>query len=206
MAKKVRRSAQKSVEADAQKVRRSAQKSGTERVVDHETGETQTTEEATWAKPCVDYTSHQFDHRNTARGLGLHHLPSSCGADMTRVTVTGTDGPRNAFIQAGSGLRYYTWQGRTLPSVTSVRNMAGQPHALVSWKIAKVCDRAVDELATLNAMLTRARRPRERVLEKNRRKEARAWLRAAHEEERDRAAAAGRRSTRRPRLGSQPRT
>ena len=69
--------------------------------------------------------------------------------------------------------------------------MAGQPHALVSWKIAKVCDRAVDELDTLNAMMTRERRPRERVLEKNRRKEARAWLRAAHEEERDRAASRG---------------
>ena len=110
---------------------------------------------------------------------------------MTTVTVKATDGPRNAFIQAGSGLRYYTWQGRTLPSVTSVRNMAGQPHALVSWKIAKVCDRAVDELETLNAMMTRSRRPRERVLEKNRRKEARAWLRAAHEEERDRAAGRG---------------
>ena len=110
---------------------------------------------------------------------------------MTTVTVKATDGPRNAFIQAGSGLRYYTWQGRTLPSVTSVRNMAGQPHALVSWKIAKVCDRAVDELDTLTAMMTRARRPRERALEKNRRKEARAWLRAAHEEERDRAASRG---------------
>jgi hypothetical protein len=110
---------------------------------------------------------------------------------MTTVTVKGSDGPRNAFIQKGTGLRWYTWQGRTLPSVTSIRNMAGQPHALVSWKIAKVCDRAVDELDTLNAMMTRERKPRERVLEKNRRKEARGWLRAAHEEERDRAANRG---------------
>ncbi len=110
---------------------------------------------------------------------------------MTTVTVKRTDGPRNAFIQSGSGLRFYTWQGRILPSVTSVRNMAGQPHALVSWKIARVCDRAVDELDTLIAMMARERKPRERVLEKNRRKEARAWLRAAHEEERDRAANRG---------------
>jgi hypothetical protein len=110
---------------------------------------------------------------------------------MTSVTVKGSDGPRNAFIQKGTGMRYYQWQGRTLPSVTSIRNMAGQPHALVSWKIAKVCDRAVDELDTLTAMMTRERRPRERVLEKNRRKEARGWLRAAHEEERDRAANRG---------------
>jgi hypothetical protein len=107
------------------------------------------------------------------------------------ITVDAGSGPRNAFIQAGTGLRYYTWQGRAVPSVTSIRNMAGQPHALVSWKIAKVCDRAVDELDVLVAMLNREPRPRERVLDKNRRKEARAWLRAAHEEERDRAASRG---------------
>lgn len=109
---------------------------------------------------------------------------------MTTVTVQRTDGPRNAFI-GKDGLRFYTWQGRMVPSVTSVRNMAGQPHALVSWKVAKVCDRAVDELETLTAMLSRPAKPRERVLEKNRRKEARAWLRAAHEEARDIAANRG---------------
>jgi hypothetical protein len=109
---------------------------------------------------------------------------------MTTVTVE-RDGPRNAWTDPETGLRHYTWQGRKLPSVTSIRNMAGQPHALVSWKIAKVCDRAVDELPTLVEMMNREPRPRERVLEKNRRKEARAWLRAAHEEERDKAANRG---------------
>ena len=38
---------------------------------------------------------------------------------VTTVTVKGEGGPRNAFIQKGTGLRWYTWQGRTLPSVTS---------------------------------------------------------------------------------------
>ena len=123
------------------------------------------------------------------------------------VTIERTaEGPRNAFVGEG-GLRYYTWQGRRLPSVTSIRNMAGQPHALVSWKIAKVLDRAcgrilkdadgrevgtepgsLDELA---AMLTRDARPRERVLEKNRIKEARQFLGRAPDEERDHAAARG---------------
>ena len=37
-------------------------------VMDHATGEAMTTEEATWAKPCADYTSHQFDHRNRPEG------------------------------------------------------------------------------------------------------------------------------------------
>ena len=120
------------------------------------------------------------------------------------ITVEAPAGPRNAFIERGSGLRFYTWQGRAVPSVTSIRNMAGQPHALVSWKISKVCDRAVDELDTLTAMMTRAKRPRERVLEANRRKEARAWLRSAHEEERDRSAARGTAVHRAAELGLTP--
>jgi hypothetical protein len=124
---------------------------------------------------------------------------------MTVITVAAATGPRNAFVGPG-GLRYYTWQGRIVPSVTSVRNMAGQPHALVSWKVAKVCDRAVDELDTLVAMMSRPAKPRERVLEKNRRKEARAWLRQAHEEARDRAAAAGTAVHRAAELGATPST
>ena len=55
-------------ETPAQKVRRSAQKSGSERVIDHSTGEIRRPEEATWAKPCADYTSHQDSHRNTPEG------------------------------------------------------------------------------------------------------------------------------------------
>lgn len=130
------------------------------------------------------------------------------------------EGPRNAHLQKGTGLRYYTWQGREVPSVTSVRNMAGQPHALVAWKIAKVLDRACGRilrdaagketgyeegsLDELTAMLTRDRRPRERVLEKNRIREARKFLGAAPDEERDHAAARGTAVHRSAELGLAP--
>jgi hypothetical protein len=124
---------------------------------------------------------------------------------MTVVTVLPDTGPRNAFVGPG-GLRYYQWQGQVVPSVTSIRNMAGQPHALVSWKVAKVCDRAVDELDTLVAMMNRPAKPRERVVEKNRREEARRWLRQAHEEARDRAASAGTAVHRAAELGLTPAT
>lgn len=122
-------------------------------------------------------------------------------------TVIVQVGPKNAWNDPESGLRYYRWQGRDLPSVTSIRRLAGVPFGLVSWQQGKILDRAAgrilkDEdgkevgwedgsLAELTAMLTREKRPRERVLEKNRIKEARKWLLAATTEERDTAAALG---------------
>ena len=51
-----------------QKPSRSGPEGPDERVVDRETGETQTTSEATWAKPCADYRAHQDDFRNTPEG------------------------------------------------------------------------------------------------------------------------------------------
>jgi hypothetical protein len=107
------------------------------------------------------------------------------------MTLTVESGPRNARSDPETGLRLYTWRGREYPSVTSVRRMAGVPHGLVSWLVARVIDRAVLDVGTLNEMLTRERRPRERVLESNRVAEARKWLRAASTEERDTAAALG---------------
>lgn len=106
-------------------------------------------------------------------------------------TITIETGPRNARTDPDTGLRFYSYQGRDLPSVTSLRRMAGQPHGLVSWLLTQVIDRAVGEVDTLNAMLTRPKRPRERALETNRVKEARKWLRAASTEERDRSSELG---------------
>lgn len=100
-------------------------------------------------------------------------------------------GPRNARSDPRTGIRTYRWQGRDLPSVTSVRRVAGMPHGLHQWALGRVVDRAVGSFAELGAMLTREARPRERALEANRVKEARAWLRAAATEERDTAAALG---------------
>ena len=106
---------------------------------------------------------------------------------MTAITISS---PPNARTGA-SGLRTYTWRGRELPSVTSVQKLAGLPHGLHQWAISRVVDRATAEVDTLNAMLTRERKPRERVLEANRITEASRWLRAAATEERDNAAAVG---------------
>lgn len=106
---------------------------------------------------------------------------------MTTITISS---PPNARTGA-AGLRTYTWRGQELPSVTSVQKMAGLPHGLHQWALSRVVDRATLEVDTLNAMLTRERRPRERVLESNRIAEASRWLRSAATEERDTAAAVG---------------
>ena len=120
---------------------------------------------------------------------------------MTTVTVEA--GPQNARSDPETGMRYYTWQDRRLVSVTSIRRMAGVPFNLVQWQISRIVGRAVGRVDSktkefipgrfdeLTAMMTRERKPRERVLEKNRAKEAGTWLRAAATEERDAAAALG---------------
>ena len=106
-------------------------------------------------------------------------------------TLTVQPSPRNAWTDPENGLRWYRWQGRDLPSVTSIRRMAGMPHQLHQWTVTQVVNRAVEEYETLTAHLTRERKPRERVLEANRRTEAAKWLRAAATEERDASAALG---------------
>lgn len=105
--------------------------------------------------------------------------------------VTVAPGPRNARTDSESGLRFYTWAGVEYPSVTTIRRLAGIPHGLHQWTISQVILRVVTEHGTLTEMLTRERRPRERVLEKNRMDEASKWLRRAATEERDAAAALG---------------
>lgn len=116
--------------------------------------------------------------------------------------------PKNATSDPDSGLRFYRWMDRDLPSVTSIRRIAGIPHPLHQWAISQVVHRAVDEFETLERMLTRPeildaqgkptekglkrpRRPREVVLHENRSKEAGSWLRRAATEKRDAAAALG---------------
>lgn len=62
-------------------------------------------------------------------------------------------GPKNARTDPESGLRFYTWQGRELPSVTSVRRMAGIPHGLHQWSITQVINKALDNLPSIFARL-----------------------------------------------------
>lgn len=106
-------------------------------------------------------------------------------------TITLTAGPKNATTDPETGLRYYEWKGRKLPSSTSLRRMAGLPFKLHQWAISKVVERAVLENPTLRTMLDRPAKPRERVRDKNVAKEASRWLRSAATEERDSAAELG---------------
>jgi hypothetical protein len=109
---------------------------------------------------------------------------------MLSITVSAT-GPKNATTDPETGLRYYDWKGRKLPSSTSLRRMAGLPFRLHQWAISKVVQRAVDEHLILRQMLDRPKRPRERVRDKNVAKEAGKWLRSAATEERDAASELG---------------
>jgi len=102
-----------------------------------------------------------------------------------------TSGPRNATTDAATGLRYYEWQGRKLPSTTTLRRMAGLPFLLHQWTVSKVVERAVAEYPLMQQMMERPRRPRERVRDKNVAKEVSRWLRSAATEERDAAAELG---------------
>lgn len=109
--------------------------------------------------------------------------------------LTISPGPRNAHTDAETGLRWYRWRGVDYPSVTTIRRMAGLPFKLHQWTISQVVNRAVEQLDTMNAMMTRERRPRERhdpdIQYRKRVKETKAWLRAAAVEERDRKASRG---------------
>lgn len=98
-------------------------------------------------------------------------------------TLTIQVGPRNATTDPATGLRYYRWRGRDLPSVTSIRRLAGVPFGLHNWAIGKVVERAVDEWRDLSAQLATAD-PAAVQLVKHR-------LRKAATDERDAAAALG---------------
>jgi len=91
----------------------------------------------------------------------------------------------NARTDPETGLRFYTWQGRDYPSVTSIRRLVGMPFTLHNYALGKVIDRAVDQHDKIGDMLSRPRRPRERVQRANIIKEVRKYLRQAATEERD---------------------
>lgn len=71
------------------------------------------------------------------------------GPDPTGSFITVSVGPRNAHTDPETGLRYYDWLGRALPSVTSIRRMAGVPHGLHQWSLTKVIDAALDRQRTI---------------------------------------------------------
>jgi hypothetical protein len=95
--------------------------------------------------------------------------------------ITVTKGPRNAYTDPDTGLRFYTWDGNEYPSVTSVRNLAGMPHALANWRTNQVIEKAMTEYPALGRMLGDGTDP----------KAIASWLRKGGDQKRDVAAALG---------------
>lgn len=93
-------------------------------------------------------------------------------------------GPRNAYTDPDSGLRFYHWQGRDLPSVTSVRRMAGLPFGLHNWTVNQVIDAAMLRVDEIGRRLHAADADAQSAV-------VRTELRAAGTAERDRAAQLG---------------
>lgn len=97
--------------------------------------------------------------------------------------MTITVGPRNAYTNSETGLRFYRWQGVDYPSVTTIRRMAGLTFGLHNWAIGKVVDRAINSYSDLGKMI--AQGTPDQI------KATKSWLRAASTEERDAAASLG---------------
>lgn len=101
---------------------------------------------------------------------------------MTK-TITVTSGPRNARTDPESGLRLYRWGDRELPSVTSIRRMAGLPHGLHQWTINQVISHTIDHWPALTERLASGDAAQLKLV--------RHELRKASTAERDRAADLG---------------
>lgn len=65
-------------------------------------------------------------------------------------------GPRNARTDSATGIRYYEWQGREYPSVTTVRSLAGVPRRLHEWSISQVVNRALERSVEYSQRLASA--------------------------------------------------
>ncbi len=100
----------------------------------------------------------------------------------TKPFITVGSGPKNAQTDA-NGLRYYTWQGRRFPSVTTIRRMAGIPHGLVQWMLNQVINRVLDDAPSIVTRLGSGEAAQVAVV--------RHYLRTAATETRDRAAELG---------------
>lgn len=94
-----------------------------------------------------------------------------------------TPGPRNAHTDPSTGLRYYDWQGRKLPSVTTIRRLAGLPWGLHEWALSQIADHAINNIAELYSRLSGGTPGVAQVV--------RHELRAAATAERDKAAELG---------------
>lgn len=82
-----------------------------------------------------------------------------------------------------NGLRLYRWGDREVPSVTTLRRMAGIPHGLHQWTINQVIDKALDNLPDITTRVATG--------EPGQLTYVRSLLRGASTEERDRAGRLG---------------
>lgn len=93
-----------------------------------------------------------------ARDAAADAMVRSC-AEQAALTATAPlrlvvgPGPRNAHTDPKTGLRFYGWQGRDLPSVTSIRRLAGVPFGLHQWAITQVIDHVIDHVGGLAMMV-----------------------------------------------------
>ena len=69
------------------------------------------------------------------------------------MTLALPSGPRNAITDEQSGIRYYHWQGRKYPSVTSLRRLAGLPFGLANWQVNQALKAAVANSSVLDMMV-----------------------------------------------------
>lgn len=74
-------------------------------------------------------------------------------AEKPLITV-GETGPRNATTDKATGLRYYQWRGQKLPSVTSVRRLAGLPFGLHEWALGQLSSYAIDHATEIHSRLS----------------------------------------------------
>lgn len=86
--------------------------------------------------------------------MTLTTTPRTASRKRSLIEVGQTLGPRNARTDPGTGLRYYRWQGRDLPSVTTIRRLAGIPHGLHQWALGQVVDYALDNAQEIASRLT----------------------------------------------------
>jgi hypothetical protein len=89
-------------------------------------------------------------------------------------------GPKNAVTNERSGVRYYTWQGKAYPSVTSLRRLAGMPFGLAMWQMNQAIKAAINNSTTLDMLISNEGTD-----------EAARWLRKEAMGERDAAANRG---------------
>lgn len=95
--------------------------------------------------------------------------------------ITTQVGPRNARTNE-EGLRHYRWQGQDLPSVTTIRRLAGMPFGLHNWALSQVASRAVERYQELGQILGNGPEGPKAAI---------TWLRGAATEKRDDAARLG---------------